>query len=188
MLIVLGGTRKVEKLPAEIGELIIEFVNQNPMFYVGDAPGIDTAFQKFLKALKVKDVTVFSSADRVRNNLGNWSEIHVDSPIKSKSHARHSIKDRYMTARADLGIMVWDAQSAGTLANVIDLLQMKKECFLFNLIDGDLVKFDNLKSLENYLMKFEEVRDEANRRLNTFRKREKRMKSNINGDIDFKLF
>jgi hypothetical protein len=93
-----------------------------------------------------------------------------------------------MTERADLGIMVWDAQSAGTLANVIDLLQMKKECFLFNLIDGDLVKFDNLKSLENYLMKFEEVRDEANRRLNTFRKREKRMKSNIKGDIDFKLF
>lgn len=188
MLIVLGGTRKVETLPAEIGELITELGNQNHTFYVGDAPGIDTAFQKFLYTLKIKDVTVFSSADSVRNNLGNWSQIQVESPIKSKSHARHSIKDRYMTAKADLGIMVWDAQSAGTLANVIDLLEMKKECFLFNLIDRDLVKFDNLKSLEKYLINFGEVRDEANRRLKTFRNREKRMKSDFSSDKDFKLF
>ena len=188
MLIVLGGTRKVETLPTEINELILEFVNQDHKFYVGDAPGIDSAFQKFLFALKVKNVTVFSSAERVRSNLGNWTEFQIESPVKSKSHARHSIKDRHMTSKADLGIMVWDGQSAGTLANVIDLLEMKKECYLFNLVDRDLVKFDNEKKLEEYLTNFGQIRDEAHRRLNTFRNREKRIKTEFKSDKDFKLF
>ena len=60
MLVVLGGTRKVGKLPLEVLDLLRTYVNKKSLFLVGDAPGIDTAFQKELKKLKVDGVTVCS--------------------------------------------------------------------------------------------------------------------------------
>lgn len=171
MLIVLGGTRKVDKIPQEVSALVTSFAEQGHRFLVGDAPGIDTGFQKLLIKLMMKDVIVCSSADSIRNNLGNWSEKHIDSGLKSNSHAKHSAKDRYMTNEADLGIMVWDTLSAGTLANVLDLISLGKECYLFNLMDSDLTKFDSDKSLNKFLDSHQKVANESQKRLATYRKR-----------------
>ena len=178
MLVVLGGTRKVGKLPLEVLDLLRTYVNKKSLFLVGDAPGIDTAFQKELKKLKVDGVTVCSSAEEVRNNIGNWSEKIIESGLISKSNARHAAKDRFMTKEADLGVMVWDTQSAGTLANVLDLVGMGKECLLFNLVDSELIRFDSQVSLDRYLKLHPEVTLEARKRNTSYAKRQKKMKSN----------
>jgi hypothetical protein len=75
--------------------------------------------------------------------------------------------------------MIWDCQSAGTLSNVIDLVRQGKNCFIWVAPDSDLYQFDNQNSLQNWLKIYPEVAVEAQRRLNTFRRREtKRAQSN----------
>ena len=79
----------------------------------------------------------------IRNNLGNWQVEKVESGLKSKSSAVHAFKDRKMSQIADVGLMIWDCKSAGTLSNVIDLLEQGKNCF-----DEDFVTYVNI----NYLL------------------------------------
>ena len=172
MKIVLGGSRHLEFIPTEIADRLVEWIENSSEFLVGDAPGTDRAFQLFLSSKKYPDVTVYTSADEIRNNLGSWEVEKVESGLKSKSSAVHAFKDRKMTERADMGLMIWDCESAGTLSNVIDLLDQGKNCFIWVAPDSELYQFDNSASLEKWMESYPEVRDEAQKRLSTFYKRE----------------
>lgn len=178
----------MDRVPLEVIDLLVTYVKKGSRFFVGDAPGIDTAFQKELKRLEVMQVTVCSSADDVRNNIGKWPEKLIQSGLVSKSHARHAAKDRFMTKQADLGIMVWDTQSAGTLANVLDLVAQGKECFLFNYVDSDLIKIDSQESLDKYLSDYSEVTLEAKRRNSASTKRENKSNKKSKLETDQQLF
>jgi hypothetical protein len=172
MSIVLGGSRKIDRLPTEILDLLKGKIIDSEEFIVGDAVGCDLAFQKFFLHSKYKAVTVYSSAGYVRNNVGAWPDQLIDSGLKSKSNATHAIKDRRMVERASSGIMIWDSESAGTLSNVIDLVEQEKECTLWLAPEGELCKFDNLKSLDKFLLSYPMQAEEARKRLNRFRRRE----------------
>jgi hypothetical protein len=172
MKIVLGGSRHLEFIPDEIAERLLEWMESSSVFLVGDAPGTDRAFQMFLSSQKYPFVTVYTSADEIRNNLGNWQVEKVESGLKSKSNAVHAFKDRKMSQIADIGLMIWDCKSAGTLSNVIDLLGQCKNCFIWVAPDSDLYQFDNSASLEKWMENYPEVRDEALKRLSRFHKRE----------------
>jgi hypothetical protein len=172
MKIVLGGSRHLDYIPSEIGVRLNEWIGASSEFLVGDAPGSDSAFQKYLKSLKYPAVTVYTSADEVRNNLGKWNVEKIESGLKSKSSAVHAFKDRKMSEIADIGLMIWDCKSAGTLSNVIDLIEQGKNCYVWVAPDSDLYQFDNSDSLNKWMEGYSEVRDEALKRLSTFRKRE----------------
>ena len=84
-----------------------------------------------------------------------------------------------MSEVADIGLMIWDCKSAGTLSNVIDLIEQGKNCYVWVAPDSDLYQFDNSDSLNHWMESYPEVRDEALKRLSTFRKREiKRVSEN----------
>ena len=172
MKIVLGGSRHVNVIPKELTDLLQEWLDQGANFLVGDAPGAVSAFQLILRNLNALNVTIYSSAGYVRNNLGHWPYREVESGLKSKSHAVHAFKDRVMTSEADLGLMLWDCQSAGTLSNVIDMVESGKSCKVWVSLDSDLYSFDNKISLSNWLAQYPEVTTEAARRLRQFRRRE----------------
>jgi hypothetical protein len=174
MTIVLGGSRHIFLLPQEIEDHVSKEITANEKFYVGDAPGADTAFQNFLRKRSYQQVKIFSSAGYIRNNLGNWDSELVDTGLKSKSNSTHAFKDRHMCSEADSGIMIWDGRSAGTLGNVIDLVNQGKSCYMWAVQDSELIQFDNPASLDNWMLNYPEVRDEAQRRLSTFRKRQAR--------------
>jgi hypothetical protein len=162
----------LEFIPSEIAEQLLAWMESSSEFLVGDAPGSDRALQVFLSSKKYPAVTVYTSADEIRNNLGNWQVEKVESGLKSKSSAVHAFKDRKMSQIADVGLMIWDCKSAGTLSNVIDLLEQGKNCFIWVAPDSDLYQFDNSASLDKWMASYPEVRDEALKRLSTFRKRE----------------
>ena len=183
MKIVLGGSRHLEFIPKEIAERLLEWMDNSSEFLIGDAPGSDRAFQLFLNSKKYPYITVYTSADEVRNNLGNWQVEKIESGLKSKSNAVHAFKDRKMSQIADIGLMIWDGKSAGTLSNVIDLLSQGKNCYIWVAPDSDLYQFDNSVSLEKWLEEFPEVRIEALKRLSTFHKREAK-KVSLNSQPD----
>jgi hypothetical protein len=184
MKVVLGGSRHLEYVPQEVGERLTEWMDGSCEFLVGDAPGTDRAFQMYLKSKKYLAVTVYTSADEIRNNLGNWQVERVESGLKSKSNAVHAFKDRKMSQIANIGLMIWDCKSAGTLSNVIDLVRQGKNCFIWVAPDSDLYQFDNQKSLEKWMNTYQDVRDEALKRLTKFDKREiKRNTTNSQPDL-----
>ena len=171
MKIVLGGSRHLEYVPGEVAEKLDEWILRGEEFLVGDASGSDSAFQIFLHKRNYSKVLVLSSAGTVRNNLGNWPTQLIDSGLRSKSHAIHAFKDREMTRVADCGLMIWDCKSAGTLSNIIDLIENGKECSVWIAPDSELCLFDNPNLLEKYLELHEEVTFEARKRLQAFDKR-----------------
>jgi len=181
--LVLGGSRHLEKIPQELVDFLQERNQAGDEFLVGDAQGSDTSFQQVLKRMGVRSVTVFTSAGYVRNNLGMWPSEEIDSGLQSKSNAVHAIKDRYMTSLADSGLMLWDCKSAGTLSNIIDLVESGKNCKIWVAQDSELCSFDNKPSLEKWLALYPEVATEAIKRLSTFRRREAKRKAASQPDL-----
>jgi ssDNA-specific exonuclease RecJ len=108
----------------------------------------------------------------VRHNFGNWETEKIDSGLKTKSHAMHAAKDRTMTALADTGLMIWDTLSAGTLSNLIDLLNQGKPCQIYVAgEDSNLYYLNTEKDLDRWAERYPEVFEEAEKRLKTFAKR-----------------
>jgi hypothetical protein len=179
MKIVLGGSRFLERVPENLVEILKEWNESGFEFLVGDAPGADSAFQKVLKEIGSNSVTVYSSAGYIRNNFGNWKSKEIHSGLQSKSNAVHAFKDRFMTSISDSGLMLWDCESAGTLSNVIDLIESGKSCKIWVAPDSELYNFDSESSLVDWLTLYPEVTEEAQKRLKTFRRRQaKRSESN----------
>jgi hypothetical protein len=78
-----------------------------------------------------------------------------------------------MCKLADLGIMVWDQESAGTLSNALDLLDQQKTCLIYDAIEREFIRFEDKPNLEKWLKNHSDVAAEAQSRLNKFRNRMK---------------
>ena len=79
-----------------------------------------------------------------------------------------------MTAEADLGLMLWDCESAGTLSNAIDMVESNKSCKIWVGPDSELYSFDNVESLNGWLNLYPEVSTEARKRLKIYRQRKRK--------------
>ena len=171
MTVVLGGSRNLNTLSDEVLLRLQSWIEREEAFIVGDAPGIDTVFQAYLKRIGYQNVRVFTSAPELRNNLGGWPVERVLSNLKSRSSAMHSAKDREMTRIADEGLMMWDGESAGTLANVIDLAAGGKDAYLYVAPAGELLYFESGLGLVDWARGYKAPFDEAEKRLRQYEKR-----------------
>lgn len=171
MDVFLGGSRHLSYIPGEVVSKIEDLFNSGAFFLVGDAPGSDAAFQEHLRSIGCRDVTVFTSAFEIRNNLGHWPIQQINSGLKSKSAAAHAFKDRHMADICDFGIMIWDGVSPGTLSNMMDLIEKGKDSYVYLAPDQDFFKIESIRSLEQFELRFPEVYLEAQKRLRAFQKR-----------------
>ena len=171
LIVVLGGSRNQNHLPEEVVERLQAWIDEEVEFVVGDASGIDTAFQARLNQCSYRRVRVFTSAPDVRNNLGDWPVKRVESGLKSRGSAMHTAKDREMTRIADSGLMMWDGESAGTLANVIDLAAQGKDAYLYVAPEDNLQRFESGFGITELTRTYPEPFAEAEKRLRQFGKR-----------------
>ena len=118
---------------------------------VGDADGIDSSVQKFLKEKKYKNVTIFASNGMARNNYGNWEieNVIVDNNITRFDF--YAQKDLEMAKNADIGFMIWNGKSKGTFNNMINLLNLEKEVILYFVPNQKFYYFKTMKDLNNFL-------------------------------------
>jgi hypothetical protein len=63
--------------------------------------------------------------------VGNWPVQRVETHHAEGSRAFFTAKDIRMAEVADIGLMIWDTKSTGTLSNVIELLVRKKKSVVF---------------------------------------------------------
>lgn len=98
---------------------------------VGDCYGVDTAIQSFFADCSYPKVTVYSCNGKARNNVGRWltKDIQVASTIRGFEFYRQ--KDIAMANDADIGFMIWDGESRGTLHNILTLAERNKMVLVY---------------------------------------------------------
>lgn len=179
MKLFLAGSLGINGLPEQVLTELEKYLALGAEIVVGDAPGGDAHFQKYLKEAGYQQVQVFHSAPEVRYNLGQWPTRFVDSGLQSTGKATHGAKDRAMSAECDQGLMVWDGKSAGTLTNVVDLIGRGKPWALFR-TDGErshlVSDFESLRGSNATLV------DEAFKRLDAHRRREEKRRQSITSE------
>jgi len=160
----IGGSRKISKLDKAIKNRIDNIIQNEYIVLIGDANGADKSVQHYLFDKKYKNVLVFCMDNKCRNNIGSWQTKSIEVSRSKKDFSYYSIKDLEMAKAADYGFMIWDAQSNGTLNNIVNLLQENKKTLLYfspNRNFFTLTTIDNLKGLlakcdRKYLDIFEE--------------------------------
>ncbi len=85
--VLMGGSRKISRLPAEVVARIDRMIAQDFGIVVGDANGADKAVQSYLASRGHPQVEVFCSGDSPRNNVGAWSLRAVAVPRGARGFA-----------------------------------------------------------------------------------------------------
>jgi hypothetical protein len=127
----IAGSIKIRHLHDAVQVRIMNILSMDYDIVVGDADGADTAIQRFLSDQGASKVTIYCSGERPRNNIGGWPVQQVATYHPKRSRAWFTAKDVAMAHVADLGLMVWDGMSTGTLSNVIELLARKRNSLVF---------------------------------------------------------
>ncbi|WP_243489227.1 hypothetical protein [Massilia violaceinigra] len=144
--VLIAGSIKIKHLPDEVQARIVNILSLHYDVVVGDAGGADSAVQQFLADQGAARVTVYCSGERPRNNIGGWPVHQVTSYHAKRSRAWFTAKDVAMAQAADLGLMVWDGVSTGTLSNVVELLARKRNSLVFTNTDR---QFHRILSVEH---------------------------------------
>jgi hypothetical protein len=114
---------------------------------IGDANGADKAVQTYLSAHNYRNVEIFCAGNIARNNVGGWHLRKIAGDRRRGTLDFYTEKDRAMTDEATVGLMVWDGKSAGTLLNVLRLLNQQKKVVMYV---TPAKQFRELKSLAQW--------------------------------------
>ncbi|MGC2306635.1 hypothetical protein [Candidatus Binatus sp.] len=131
MKVFIGGSRMVSVLSSEVRQRLDEMLANHLPIVIGDAPGVDKSVQRHLHSKDYRDVEVFCSGTRCRNNVGNWPTRQVAVDSSKRDFEFYAAKDLRMSEEASFGLMIWDGKSAGTLMNVLRLIKQNKKVVIF---------------------------------------------------------
>lgn len=130
--IFLSGSISIKRLDRKVQERIDNTIEANHTVIVGDADGADRSMQRYLFENGACHVVVYCSGDKPRHNIGHWPVTCIQvTHAAPGSRAFFMAKDLEMAKVADFGLMIWDAQSTGTLLNVMELLRRGKKSVVF---------------------------------------------------------
>lgn len=127
----ISGSRSITQLGVEVEDLINYLIRNNYEFVIGDAYGVDALVQSHLLSMGVTKVTIYCSGEEFRNNFGKWPVQHVKTNHPKGSREFYTAKDICMAEVADIGLMIWDAKSIGTLNNIIELTALGKMSIVY---------------------------------------------------------
>lgn len=127
MKLFVGGSQSIR----DITDLPNRRILDSAIYYideilVGDAPGADAAFQKYLARRGFDCVTVYASGKKARNNVGGWEVKQIEYDPALTGYDFYRQKDIAMILDCNRALMAWDGKSKGTRQNIIDLAALGK--------------------------------------------------------------
>lgn len=146
-----SGSIKIKKLDPKVTERLKNIISSNLRVIIGDADGVDSSIQEFLKSNGVRSVVVYCSGDIPRNNIGHWDTKKVSTTCKPGTRQYFTAKDKAMAADCDYGFMIWDASSTGTLSNAIELVEKNKAGLVYINKVKEFIKIKNVQDLETLI-------------------------------------
>ncbi len=127
----IGGSRQVTALEAEVCDRLDRIVAKDLPVLVGDAAGADEAVQRYFRSRGFGNVTVFSTGERPRHNVGGWPVRVIPLGRASGDLGCHGSRDRAMAAEATVGFMLWDGRGRGPLMNLLRLVAQDKPVVVY---------------------------------------------------------
>ena len=131
MKIFISGSMAIKKIDAQVTERMDHIMRSEFSILLGDANGVDASIQRELHVKRYRNVAIYCSGDRARNNIGGW---HVEKIMTGQTKNRREFftaKDIQMAKDCDYGLMIWDSKSVGTLSNVYELVSRGKKSRVF---------------------------------------------------------
>ena len=125
MKVFVGGSKTIKELKDETLSIIDTFCSIGAEFLIGDCFGVDKLIQDYLVEREYRNVTIYVSGDKTRNNVGGFFEKHI-AANEFSGFEFYRQKDMAMAADADCGLMIWDGLTRGTKQNIEDLISYGK--------------------------------------------------------------
>lgn len=148
MKVFIAGPRAVNTLNKDITDILSRIIEKNITVFVGDAAGVDKQVQKYFSSLNYKNVFVYASNGIARNNLGDWKIRSVSVPKNIRGFDFYAQKDIQMAEDADIGFMIWNGKSKGTLNNIINLTLHRKKTMIYLTSNGQTHCISELEKAE----------------------------------------
>ena len=145
-----SGSRSIARLDTAASERLANILARRMRIVIGDAAGADSAVQHYLAKAGCRDVTVFCSGARCRNNIGAWDVARVNADGFT-GRAFYTRKDKVMARRADYGFVLWDGRSAGSLANMRELIAQTKPVLSYRAGDRAFMTLRTATDLSRFL-------------------------------------
>jgi hypothetical protein len=127
----IGGSRRISHLNEQLRKRLDQIVQKELQVLLGDANGADKAVQAYLAECGYRNVQIFCSAGDCRNNLGPWEIKSVKPPHHRRDFEFFTAKDAAMAEEADVGLMLWDGESSGTVVNAARLIAAGKPVVVY---------------------------------------------------------
>lgn len=131
MKVFIAGPRAVTALNPVVTDRITGLVHNDATVLVGDARGVDSLVQQCFADLNYRNVIVYASDGRARNNIGKWEILNVPAGEKTKGFDFYACKDLKMAEDADYGFLIWNGKSKGTLSNMVNLVKLNKRVLVY---------------------------------------------------------
>ena len=141
--IFIAGSISIKKLDESVTKRIDKMISQGYEIILGDA------VQNYLNIQGYNKVTIYHSGTTVRNNLGNWSTKSVATKYRFGTRDFFTAKDLALANDADIGVMLWDKKSTGTLKNIIELIKQHKKVTVFLQQEK---KFQRVYNVDEFLL------------------------------------
>ncbi|MGL6023894.1 MAG: hypothetical protein ACRC0F_04695 [Cetobacterium sp.] len=152
MKIFIAGAIKIKDLKSMVLEKLDGIIEKKFEVLLGDAEGIDSSVQKYFKSKEYKNVKIYCTNNKARNNFGNWEVINAFAKENETGRAFYTVKDKKMALDSDIGFMIWNGESEGTLNNMINLLVSNKKVCLFLDKENRLLLLKKLEDLEKIIL------------------------------------
>lgn len=147
----ISGSMRIKNLDNNVLDRINNIVDSNYHVIVGDADGVDSSIQEYLKNKQSKSVVVYCSGEQPRNNIGHWITEKISTTYSPGTRAFYTAKDLKMAEDCDYGLMIWDTKSTGTLSNAIELLKRKKISLVYINKAKEFLKIKDTSDLEKLI-------------------------------------
>lgn len=147
----ISGSMRIKRLDKNVLSRINNILDKEYDVIVGDADGVDSSIQEYLKQKGAKSVRVYCTGSRPRNNMGNWKTKNISTTSKPGTRAYFTAKDLEMANDCDYGLMVWDTKSTGTLSNAIELLSRHKKSLVYINKAKEFLTVSDVKDIEKLL-------------------------------------
>lgn len=144
----IGGSRRLGRMNLELALRVDNIIREDLYVFVGDANGFDRAAQKYLAEKGYRSVFVYCTNGQCRNNVGDWPIRAVDFRGRGRGLEFFTAKDDAMLRDADYGLFAWDGKSKGTLRNIREMAEQRKQSVVYVSPNRRFVTIRRLEEVE----------------------------------------
>lgn len=123
------------RIPKRVQNELDACMKADTKIIVGDAPGADTRVQDYLAEKKYRNVEVYTTDAKVRNNVGNWKVNKISSDGYSDEREIRRQKDIAMTNAATRGFAISSDDDRPESATSLNIQRMKDQGKQIDLYD-----------------------------------------------------